>query len=163
MATSHFLDEWMIRDFTEFEDGAAVAADICIVRGGAAGITMAREFIGTRFSVLMLEGGGLKAEQKLYESEVVGLPRAGVHEGRTRVFGGTTTLRGGQALRLDALDLQKRNWVLHSGWPISREELEPFYDRADRVLQLGVNTPGKLYCTDFELASGRLSRQSSNP
>jgi hypothetical protein len=112
MATSHFLDEWMIRDFAEFEDGAAVAAYICIVGGGAAGITMEREFIGTRFSVLMLEGGGLKAEaetRKLHESEVVGLPHAGVHEGSAQVFGGTTTLRGGQALRLDALDLQKRS------------------------------------------------------
>ena len=118
----------MIRDFAEFDDGTAVAADICIVGGGAAGITMAREFIGTRFSVLMLEGGGLEAEaetQKLYESEVVGLPHTGVHEGRARVFGGTTALWGGQVLRLDALE---RSWVPHSGWPISREELEPSYD-----------------------------------
>jgi len=93
-------DELMIRDFAEFDDGAEVAADICIVGGGAAGITLAREFIGTRFSVLMLEGGGLEAEaetQKLYDSEVVGLPHTGVHEGRARVFGGTTTLWGGQA------------------------------------------------------------------
>jgi choline dehydrogenase-like flavoprotein len=98
----------MIRDFAEFDDGAVVAADICIVGGGAAGITLAREFIGTHFSVLMLEGGGLEAEaesQSLYDSEVVGLPHTGVHEGRARVFGGTTTLWGGQALRLDAFDL----------------------------------------------------------
>jgi len=39
---------------------------------------------------------------------VVGLPHTGVHEGRARVFGGTTTLWGGQALRLDAFDLQKK-------------------------------------------------------
>jgi choline dehydrogenase-like flavoprotein len=48
-------DELMIRDFAELDDGAAVAADICIAGGGAAGITLAREFIGTRFRVLMLE------------------------------------------------------------------------------------------------------------
>jgi len=144
----------MIRDFAEFDDGAAVAADICIVGGGAAGITMAREFIGTRFSVLMLEAGGLEAEvetQKLYESEVVGLPHTGVHEGRARVFGGTTTLWGGQALRLDALDLQKRSWVPHSGWPISHEELEPFYDRADRVLRLGPRISYRDLCAGFGL------------
>jgi choline dehydrogenase-like flavoprotein len=144
----------MIRDFAEFDDGAAVAADICIVGGGAAGIALAREFIGTRFSVLMLEGGGLEAEvetQKLYDSEVVGLPHTGVHEGRARVFGGTTTLWGGQALRLDAFDLQKRSWVPYSGWPISREELEPFYDRADRVLQLGPRISYRDLCAAFGL------------
>jgi choline dehydrogenase-like flavoprotein len=144
----------MIKDFVDFDDGAAVAADICIVGGGAAGITMAREFIGTRFSVLMLEGGGLEAEaetQKLYDSEVVGLPHAGVHVGRARVFGGTTTLWGGQALRLDAFDLQKRSWVPYSGWPISREELEPFYDRADSVLQLGPRISYRNLCAAFGL------------
>lgn len=46
----------MIKDFADFDDGATLAADICIVVGGAAGITVAREFIGTGFSVLMLEG-----------------------------------------------------------------------------------------------------------
>jgi choline dehydrogenase-like flavoprotein len=144
----------MIRDFAEFDDGAEVAADICIVGGGAAGITLAREFIGTRFSVLMLEAGGLEAEletQKLYESEVVGLPHTGVHEGRARVFGGTTTLWGGQALRLDAFDLQKRSWIPYSGWPISHEELEPFYDRADRVLQLGPRISYLDLCAAFGL------------
>ncbi|HXN22767.1 MAG TPA: GMC family oxidoreductase [Candidatus Dormibacteraeota bacterium] len=144
----------MIRDFAEFDDGATVAADICIVGSGAAGITMAREFIGTHFSVLMLEGGGLEADaetQKLYESEVVGLPHTGVHEGRARVFGGTTTLWGGQALRLDAFDLQKRTWVPYSGWPISHDELEPFYDRADRVLQLGPRISYRELCAMFGL------------
>lgn len=144
----------MIRDFADFDDGATLAADICIVGGGAAGITIAREFIGTRFSVLMLEGGGLEADeetQKLYDSEVVGLPHAGVREGRARVFGGTTTLWGGQALRLDAFDLQKRSWVPFSGWPISREELEDFYDRADRILQLGPRIPYKVLCGEFGL------------
>jgi choline dehydrogenase-like flavoprotein len=144
----------MIRDFADFDEGATLEADVCIVGGGAAGITIAREFIGTRFSLLMLEAGGLQAEeetQKLYESEVVGLPHTGVHDGRARVFGGTTTLWGGQALRLDAFDLQEKSWVPYSGWPISREELDPFYDRAERVLQLGPHISYRDLCTGFGL------------
>jgi choline dehydrogenase-like flavoprotein len=82
---------------------------------------------------------------------VVGLPHTGVREGRARVFGGTTTLWGGQALRLDAFDLQKRSWVPFSGWPISREELEHFYDRTDRLLQLGPRIPYKDLCREFGL------------
>jgi choline dehydrogenase-like flavoprotein len=142
----------MILDFSDFQDGAAVLADICIVGAGAAGITVAREFIGTRLSVLILEGGGLETEpesQKLYDSEIVGLPHVGIHEGRARVFGGTTTLWGGQALRLDAFDLQKRSWVPYSGWPITLGELEPYYYRAERVLGLGPSASYSSLCATF--------------
>jgi choline dehydrogenase-like flavoprotein len=130
----------MIADFAEFENAATVNADVCIVGAGAAGIAIAREFIGTPYKVLILESGGLDPEpetQELYKSNVVGLPHAGIHDGRVRIFGGTTTLWGGQALRFDAFDLQERSWVPYSGWPITQDMLEPFYERAARVLQLG--------------------------
>ena len=129
----------MIKDFNEFEDGSVIAADVCIVGAGAAGITIAREFIGTRFTVMLLESGGLTPEaetQKLYDSEVVGLPHNDVPEARARIFGGTTTLWGGQALRFDDIDFQQRNWVPLSGWPFGRAELEPYYERAARVLRI---------------------------
>lgn len=145
----------MIQDFSDFDDGAAIEADVCIVGCGAAGITLAREFIGRRFSVLVLEGGGLEAEaetQQIYASEVIGLPHAGIHDGRARIFGGTTTLWGGQALRFDRIDLEKRSWVPHSGWPISLEELEPYYDRAERVLLLGPQVPYEALCAEFGVA-----------
>lgn len=142
----------MIRDFHDFHEGSRFRADICIVGAGAAGIAIALEFIGTRYDVLVLEGGGLEAEvdsQKLYDSEVVGLPHVGVHEGRARVFGGTTTLWGGQALRFDAFDFEPRSWVPHSGWPVDREELDPFYDRAERLLRLGPQASYDELCSSF--------------
>jgi choline dehydrogenase-like flavoprotein len=145
----------MIQDFTEFNDAAAIETDICIIGCGAAGITLAREFIGTRYSVLVLEGGGLEAEaenQEIYASEVVGLPHASIHDGRARIFGGTTTLWGGQALRFDGFDLEKRSWVPHSGWPISLEDLESYYDRAERVLQLGPRVSYSSLCAEFGIA-----------
>jgi choline dehydrogenase-like flavoprotein len=92
----------LIEDFSKLNDGTSVTADICIIGAGAAGITIAREFLGTRCKILVLEGGGFDPEadsQKLFESEVVGLPNTSVHDGRARVFGATTTLWGGQALR----------------------------------------------------------------
>jgi choline dehydrogenase-like flavoprotein len=121
----------VIKDFDEFQDEASVTADICIVGAGAAGITIAREFRNTRHTIVILES------QKLYETEIVGLPHTNFEEGRVRIFGGTTTLWGGQALRFDTLDFQKRSWVPYSGWPISRQELDPYYERAERVLQTG--------------------------
>ena len=104
----------MIKDFNGFEDGSSITADICIVGSGAAGITIAREFIDTRHTVVMLESGGFGTEsntQQLYETEIVGLPHTNFQEGRARVFGGTATLWGGQSLQFDTSDFQKRSWV----------------------------------------------------
>jgi choline dehydrogenase-like flavoprotein len=142
----------MIGDFNEFNDGASVSADFCIIGAGAAGIAIAREFLGTRHTVVILEGGGVDPEadsQDLFESEVVGLPHASVHDGRARIFGGTTTLWGGQALRFEDFDFKERSWVPHSGWPISRKGLDPYYARAERVLQLGPQVPYQDLCASF--------------
>jgi len=125
----------MIKDFNEFHDEACITADVCIVGAGAAGITIAREFLSTRYTVVVLESGGLDTEaetQQLYQSEIVGLPHIGIHQGRVRTFGGTTTVWGGQSLRFGASDFQERSWIPDSGWPICRQKLDPYYDRADR-------------------------------
>src|SRR5215469_7370330 len=130
----------MIQDFNEFDNEACISADVCIIGAGGAGIAVAREFLGTRFRIVVLESGGLDNEveiQKLNVGEVVGLPHVGIEKGRVRALGGTTVVWGGQTLRFGALDFQKRNWVPNSGWPISLQDIEPYYDRADRVLQLG--------------------------
>jgi len=140
----------MIKDFHDFDDGACITADVCIIGAGAAGITVAKEFLDTHFTVLVLESGGLDNEaviQKLNESEVVGLPHVGVEKGRFRAFGGSTIAWGGQTLRLQALDFKKRDWVPNSGWPITLRDIEPYYDRADRVLQLGPNLSYEDLCT----------------
>ena len=142
----------LIEDFNAFNDGTSFSADVCIIGAGAAGITIAREFLGTRFHVVVLEGGGLDPEadsQKLFESEVVGLPHASIHDGRARVLGGTTTLWGGQALRFEDFDFQVRSWVPDSGWPIPRGAVDPYYERAERVLQLGARIPFQDLCSSF--------------
>jgi choline dehydrogenase-like flavoprotein len=142
----------MIDDFNKFADENSVAADICVIGAGAAGITIAREFLGTQLKVVVLEGGGLDPEpdsQELFESEAIGLPHAGVHDGRARILGGTTSLWGGQALRFDPFDFEERSWVPYSGWPISREALDSYYERAERILHLGAQLPFERLCASF--------------
>lgn len=142
----------MIEDFHQFEDGSAFTADICVVGAGAAGIAITREFLGSRLKVLVLESGGFDPEpesQKLFESDIVGLPHTSIHDGRARILGGTTTLWGGQALRFDQFDFVQKSWVPFSGWPISREALDPYYERAERVLHLGPRIPFQDLCSSF--------------
>jgi choline dehydrogenase-like flavoprotein len=145
----------MIRDFQEYTVGAEITADVCIVGAGAAGITIAREFAGSGHTVVLLESGGMRPEpetQRLYDSKLVGLPHRGITESRARIFGGTTTLWGGQALRFAEFDFKPRPWVRYSGWPIGLRELEPYYSRAEAVLQLGKRLSYGELCASFGVA-----------
>jgi choline dehydrogenase-like flavoprotein len=129
----------MILDFDSADAPSEIDVDLCIAGAGAAGIALALEFAGTGQRVVVLESGGEAFEpetQRLYDSELRGLPCATVHEGRARRFGGTTTMWAGQALALDEIDFEVRDWVPGSGWPLTVSELQPYYRRAERLMRL---------------------------
>jgi choline dehydrogenase-like flavoprotein len=116
-----------------------VETEICIIGAGAAGVTLAREFVGTRHDVCLIESGGLAPDedtQSLYELSSIGYPVRQNFMSRARYFGGTSNLWAGRSMRLDPIDLAQREWVPDSGWPIDYAELEAWYPRAEQVLGL---------------------------
>ncbi|HET6569468.1 MAG TPA: GMC family oxidoreductase [Rhodothermales bacterium] len=122
------------------ESGTLLEGDICIVGAGAAGITMAREWIGTPYKVLLLEGGGFNYEyemQELYRGDIVGQRYYPLETARLHYFGGTTGHWAGWCSLFEEIDFQKRDWVPHSGWPIRRSDLDPYYPRAQPIVELG--------------------------
>jgi len=130
----------MHTDARTLDDGAVLEGDLCIVGAGAAGLSVALEWVGAPHSVLLLEGGGFDLEpamQDLYRGEIVGQPYFPLQAARLHYFGGTTGHWSGFCSTYDAIDFEQRSWVPHSGWPIGREELDPFYARAHRLLDLG--------------------------
>jgi choline dehydrogenase-like flavoprotein len=113
--------------------------DLCIVGAGPAGITIAREFLNTSVTVCLLESGGLNAEadsQMLCEGSSIGQASFNAANCRMRAFGGSTNVWGGGCIPLSRLDFEARHWVPHSGWPLSYEQLEPFYSRARSLLKI---------------------------
>ncbi len=139
----------MVIDARKSPPSAHLEADVCIVGAGPAGLTLAHELTRTGISVCLLESGGATAG-----SPGRGLNGGEVHsphgyrpetltEGRCRQLGGSAVLwnhlwRGhaGRWIRylpLDAIDFERRDWVPESGWPFSREEMQPFYERAGRL------------------------------
>ena len=48
----------MFVDFRTLGEKSRIEADLCIIGAGAAGITLAREFIGSGIQVCLLESGG---------------------------------------------------------------------------------------------------------
>ncbi len=131
----------MIRDANELTNGQELAAELCIVGAGAAGISMALQLANTGIDVLLLESGGMAEErdtQALYvgtvaDSKLHSLP----DRYRQRRFGGTTTIWGGRCVPFDAIDFEPRDYVAHSGWPFKRRVLEPFYRMANRLCEAG--------------------------
>lgn len=117
-----------------------IEGDICIIGAGAAGISMALEWIGTPYKVILLEGGGFEYEaqmQDLYKGKTTGQRYYPLESARLHYFGGTTGHWAGFCSPLDPIDFKKRDWVPHSGWPIQREDLGPYYARAHKNLDLG--------------------------
>lgn len=122
--------------------GSAVSdidADLCIIGAGAAGIAIARSFIGTSITVCLIEGGGATGEeqsQALYEGMSIGDLPFDAGTSRMRVFGGSCNLWGGGCIPLSSHDLAERHWVPHSGWPIAFDDLKPYYERAREYCQI---------------------------
>lgn len=127
-------------DAREIEPETQLDFDLCIVGAGAAGITIAREFLNTKLRVCVLESGGLHfdaAVNRLSEIDDVGRLPGKEALNRLRYFGGTTNHWGGHCVPLEPDDFEKQDWIAYSGWPYDYNELRPYYIRAHGVLGLG--------------------------
>jgi choline dehydrogenase-like flavoprotein len=134
-------------DARKLAAGSRLDAAICIIGAGPAGITLAREFAGTALDVVVLESGGFSydaATQALARGNVIGgkdgdlgIEYSDLEVERVRFFGGATDHWGGECSPLDPVDFSERAWIPHSGWPFAAAELEPYYRRAARVIEIG--------------------------
>ncbi len=123
----------MLADARTVPAGSALEADVCIIGGGAAGITLALALSGKPVQVVLLESGGetFDAEtQELYEGQVTGLPYFPLDAARLRFLGGSTNHWGGVCRPFDEVDFEKQDWIPGSGWPIGLNDIEPYYERA---------------------------------
>jgi choline dehydrogenase-like flavoprotein len=131
----------MIRDARSLLPDARVECDICIIGSGAAGITVANELRNSGMQVVLLEAGGTKvdpSDQDVYAGEVVDPDHHGaLHLYRHRRFGGTTPVWGGRCAPFDPIDFEARPYVPWSGWPVDRDQLDPYYARANEYCDAG--------------------------
>lgn len=127
-------------DARNIDNNSLIEGDICIIGAGAAGISIALEWINSGRKVILLEGGGFDYEprmQELYRGKTTGQRYYPLDSARLHYFGGTTGHWAGFCSPLDEIDFIKRDWVPYSGWPIRRDELDPYYARAQKNLELG--------------------------
>jgi choline dehydrogenase-like flavoprotein len=115
--------------------------DICIVGTGPAAMTLARSLPASCGRITLIESGGLDPDPDLHalnETIEAGYPRRREFMDRVRLFGGSSNLWPGRCMTLQPWDLEPRDWITHSGWPISFPELAAYYPIAAR--QLGLPT-----------------------
>jgi choline dehydrogenase-like flavoprotein len=129
-----------------------------VIGAGAAGITLVRRLLAAGRDVILLESGGLDYEAPiaaLNAGENRGEPYYRLEDSRLRFFGGTTAIWGGRCAELDPIDLETRDFLPHSGWPISWPELERHYDEARPLFDL---PPRRLTPEDVRAAGVPLPR-----
>ncbi|MEL6864429.1 MAG: GMC family oxidoreductase [Bacteroidota bacterium] len=154
----------MIYDGRSFLGGPSLNTQVCIVGTGQAGITLAWYLLDKGIDVTLLEGsrvfspGGpdnpvqdaylYNENELLYNGQSLGLFASNEPEflirptpqyfnntkERERIYGGTSTHWGGQARPLDPITFEKRPGF--PGWPITREDLDPYYAEACKFVGL---------------------------
>ncbi len=122
--------------------------DLCIVGAGAAGIAMAQRLANTSLQVLLLVSGApgdkrepAAARQSLYAGTTGEFLRKVdpdfLQRSRLNMYGGTTNHFGFWARPLDAADMLARPGYRDVGWPISADELAPYYAAAHEFGRFG--------------------------
>jgi len=139
----------MITDANRSENRSEFEAEVCVIGAGVAGIALAHEFVGQKTEVIVVESGGSHPQantQLLAEGDNAGRSYYTLADACKRAVGGTSwawcvDLPGGHPgvrLRaLDDIDFKERPGIPYSGWPISKQDLDPYYKRAHKKFQLG--------------------------
>jgi choline dehydrogenase-like flavoprotein len=120
--------------------GTVLQPDLAIIGGGPAGITLALALAHTPLKVMLFESGGMDFEAKtqaLYAGKVSGASYLPLDASRLRYLGGGSNHWGGWCRPLDPIDFEPRAWVPYSGWPFGIEELQPYFKRAQALVEAG--------------------------
>jgi hypothetical protein len=131
---------------SDLSEGASLEADLCIVGAGPVGLSLASEFTNSKRSVLVIESGGQRLDadtQLLNFSHVDGDLHQGLQKSRHRQVGGTANLwntpflsgNGAKYVPLDRMDFAEHHG--RTAWPLSLDDLVPYYQRAQVVAGLG--------------------------
>lgn len=134
----------MIIDLEATDGALSKSCDVCIIGGGVAGQTLAIALGKAGIKPVILESGGrdFRADtQYLASGQNIGEDYYELRDSRLRLFGGSAAIWGGRCAELDPIDFEKRDYIPHSGWPITKTDLDPYYAHA--FSDLGLKRPGE--------------------
>jgi choline dehydrogenase-like flavoprotein len=111
--------------------------DLCIVGTGPVGMALALEFERLGRTVLILEAGA--AERAEGTSATITDPdrHAPMEIAVVRALGGTSWTWGGRCVAYDDVDFLDRDFVPDAHWPLTHDDIRPWYARAAEYLLCG--------------------------
>lgn len=131
----------MITDANSIPNAACLQADVCVIGAGPAGIALTLDLSARGFSVLLLESGYLALDAKtqaLYAGEVADEHmHSPPDKYRQRRLGGSSAIWGGRCMPFDPIDFESRSFIPLSGWPLSYDDLLPYYPQANALSEAG--------------------------
>ena len=117
-------------------ESGTIQARYCLIGTGMGASAVAQTLAAAGEDVLFVEAGGLERDADgVIRAEQVGRP-FGIPVSRCIELGGTSNQWHGICGPLDESDFAERPWIPHSGWPMDKAELDPFYVRAAALLEL---------------------------
>jgi len=127
----------MFLNFSDIANNNLIEFDICIVGSGPAGLSVAHELNNTDINVIVLESGGIEPDadySELNKGISTGPRELDTQNSRIRCFGGASRIWAGVCRPFSEDDFSKKSFVPLSGWPISFEDIEPYYKDASKIL-----------------------------
>ncbi|MDA0989949.1 MAG: GMC family oxidoreductase [Verrucomicrobia bacterium] len=114
--------------------------DVCVIGAGPAGIALALELAKSPLRICLLESGGTepsRSAQSLNSGEKEnGFLNDSLTNSRSRIFGGTSFQWAGYCSPIENGEFEQNPEITPSGWPIKRSELDPYYAKAEPILDL---------------------------
>jgi hypothetical protein len=124
----------MIENMATVGEDLEIEGDLAIVGAGPAGITIALEAERQGLSVVLLESGASTFDPSVQElSEAAEWDRhrhAPLSLSTRRQLGGTSNIWGGRCVPFDPSDFAPRPYLGLTGWPVSYEDIQRYFQRA---------------------------------
>ena len=119
--------------------------DVCIIGSGPAGTVLGMDLVKRGYRTVIVESGpelrsqaaASSGDQTLAGQDASGQVLYPLDSTHFRGLGGTSTIWTGRCSRLYPLDFDQNAYTPQgAAWPISYEDIEPYYERAERTLRV---------------------------
>jgi len=126
--------------------------DTIIIGSGPAGLSLAYALQNSRKRIAVIEAGGENYSTESlepYKGSVVGDKYFDLQYARQRFFGGTSNRWAGMCRPLDEHDFREKDYQRLASWPITRKDLEPYLDKASKILEIDSKYDDKVLNSEY--------------
>jgi hypothetical protein len=124
----------MIVSGNEIPHGESLRASLVVIGAGPAGIVSALEAARRGVEVVLIETGNRKQSPENQKLSVAHRQHPDVHApvelAVSRQLGGTSSIWGGRCVPYDRVDFVERDVAPESAWPVTYEDVQPYFERA---------------------------------